>query len=147
MSHSQLLERELLPDDCLDSTSFIDTDDDAIREISYRVAGAGEPTDRAVRIFNYVRDQVQYEFRAKLSQDEYKASRVIADGRGFCVQKAVLLSALLRAADIPAAIVLCDLKDHTLPPRIVEAMGTETMFHHGLNAIFLDNCWQSAGRR
>ncbi len=141
MNESPPLERLLDPTQCLEPTEFIDSDSASVEAIAHGVRGDGPPVQKAVRLFELVRDEIQYEFQAKLTKDEYRASRVLADGKGFCVQKAVLLCALLRAARIPSALVLCDLKDYTLPTRIVEAMGTETMFHHGLNAIHLNGRW------
>lgn len=140
MIETPTLRRDLDPSKCLEPTRFLDCDS-AVAALAQRVCGEGTPLQQAIHLFEHVRDEIQYEFRAKLTRDEYRASRVLADGRGFCVQKAVLLSALLRAVRIPAAIVLCDLKDHTLPTRIVKAMGTDVMFHHGLNAIYLDGRW------
>lgn len=136
------LDRSLDPRECLEPTQYVESDSAAVVALAERIAGGeANPRDRAIRLFEHVRDSIRYEFRAKLSRDEYRASRVLSEGRGFCVQKSVLLCALLRAAGIPAALVLCDLKDHTLPPRIVEAMGTDVMFHHGLDAIHLDGHW------
>ena len=144
MNESPSLDRSLAPERCLEPTGFIDSDSAPVAVMAHRVQGDGQPARQAARLFEHVRDEIQYEFRAKLTQDEYRASRVLDDGKGFCVQKAILLCALLRAARIPSAIVLCDLKDYTLPTRIVEAMGTDTMFHHGLNAIYLDGRWRLA---
>lgn len=141
MDRTPSLDRSLDPSRCLDATSFIDCHSRAIRERSERIVGDADARGRAIRLFQYVRDEVSYEFRAKLGRHEYEASRVLVEGKGFCVQKAVLLCALLRAADVPAAIVLCDMRDHSLPKRIVEAMRTDTLFHHGLNAIFVDGRW------
>ena len=141
MNQRPPLERLLDPTQCLEPTQFIDSDSVSLEALSHRVGGDGPPIQKAVRLFSHVRDEIQYEFRAKLAKDEYRASRVLSDGKGFCVQKAGLLCALLRAARIPSALVLCDLKDSTLPTHIVEAMGTNTMFHHGLNAIHLNGSW------
>lgn len=141
MNKSPSLERLLDPAQCLEPTEFIDSDSASVAALAQRVRGDGPPTQKAVRLFEHVRDEIQYEFRAKHTKDEFRASRVLADGKGFCVQKAVLLCALLRAARIPSALVLCDLKDYTLPSRIVQAMGTDTMFHHGFNAIHLNGRW------
>lgn len=138
MNESPPLERLLDPAQCLDPTEFLDSDSASVKALAQ---ARGDTVQNAVRLFEHVRDEIQYEFRAKLTKDEYRASRVLVDGKGFCVQKAVLLCALLRAAQIPSALVLCDLKDYTLPMRIVQAMGTDTMFHHGLNAIHLNGRW------
>jgi hypothetical protein len=141
MNERPALERLLDPTQCLETSEFIDSDSASVEALAHRVQGDGTPIQKAVRLFEHVRDEIQYEFRAKLTKDEYRASRVLLDGKGFCVQKAVLLCALLRAARIPSAIVLCDLKDYTLSTRVLEAMGTDTMFHHGLNAIHLNGRW------
>ena len=117
MNEDSALDRSLDATQCLDPTGFIDSDTAAVEALARHMRGDGPPVQQAVRLFEHVRDEIQYEFRAKLTPDEYRASRILADGKGFCVQKAVLLCALLRAARIPSALVLCDLKDYTLPPR------------------------------
>jgi len=133
---------EIDPGTCLRPTEFIDAQHPAIVECltSLEVAQLPLP-QRAQRLFEYVRDEVRYEFMAKLDKEAYVASRVLADKKGFCVQKAILLCALGRAADIPTALVLSDLRDHTLPERIASAIGTNMMHHHGLNAFHLNGRW------
>ncbi len=97
--------------------------------------------DRAVKLFNFMREEIPYKFTLKLTEDEYIASTVLACGGGFCVQKAVLLCALGRAAGIPTALVLSDMRDHSLSPNITAALGTDVMYHHGLNAFYLAGQW------
>jgi hypothetical protein len=127
---------------CLRATPFIDAGHPSITGL---VDGLGvrelPPVDRARMLFEYVKREVRYEFSAKLVADEYVASNVLAQGRGFCVQKAVLLAALGRAAGIPTALVLSDMRDHTLPRWVAEALTTDVMHHHGLDAFYLDGQW------
>lgn len=135
-------ERTLDPERCLGATPFIECESPAIREAARAcVRGAMTEPARAAALFRFVRDEIAYEFRAKFDAKEYCATRVLAERRGFCVQKAVLLCALGRAAGIPTTLVLSDLRDRTLPERLVRALGTDTMFHHGLNAFHLDGRW------
>ena len=136
-----LLTRTLDPADCLTPTHFIDSQHPLIESLAAQLTDNRDQQATAVRLFTYVRDDVLYEFRAKTAPDQYVASHVLEQQRGFCVQKAILLCALGRAARIPTALVVSDLRDHTLPPKITAAMGTDTMFHHGLNAFFLDGRW------
>ncbi len=100
-----------------------------------------DPVGRAVAAFEFVQDGVEYEFMAHADPQEYVASHVLAQRRGFCIPKAVLLCALGRALGVPTALVLSDLTDHTLPPRITDVMGTNTMYQHGLNAFHLHGRW------
>lgn len=135
-------DRTLDPERCLGATPFIESAAPAIR-VGARgcVRGAMTEPARAAALFRFVRDEIAYEFLARLHSDDYRATRVLAERRGFCVRKAVLLCALGRAAGIPTALALCDLRDGTLPERLVRALGTDTMFHHGLNAFYLEGRW------
>ncbi len=133
-------------DACLAPTHYVDAAHPAVGECVARLGlRDGAPAARAAALFRFVRDEVRYEFMAKVTPEEYLASTVLRDGRGFCVQKAVLLCAPARAARIPCALVLRDLVDHSLSPRIARALGTNVMFHHGLNALHVE--WPLAARR
>jgi transglutaminase-like putative cysteine protease len=127
---------------CLDHTGFIDAGHPsilaALEGLDLEEATARQ---RAAAVFAFVRDSVRYEFMAKFMRTEYVASHVLATGRGFCVQKSVLACALGRAAGVPTALVLSDMRDHTLPPRMARALGTDVMYQHGLNAYHVDGRW------
>lgn len=130
---------------CLTSTPFIDVNHPSIVSIVERlgVADMAAPA-RAAALFRFVRDEIQYEFMAKLAPEDYVASHILRVGRGFCVQKAVLLAALGRAAGVPTALVLSDQRDHSLSPKIRDALGTNVMHHHGLVAFYLEGRWLMA---
>jgi len=130
------------PDEALLSMEFIEAAHPQIQALADSL-GRGRLSEReiAVKAFAHVRDAVPYEFMAKLRSDQYRASYILEQGRGFCVQKAVLLAALLRACGIPSALVLGDLRDHTMPRHIVEAMGTDVMHGHGFTAVWMDEVW------
>jgi len=99
------------------------------------------PEEKAAVLFGLVRDEINYEFEVKVSEELYVASTVLARAGGFCVQKASLFCALCRAAGIPAGIVLSDLKDHILHERKVKEIGTNVMYYHGLNALHIGGKW------
>lgn len=130
------------PGACLTPTRYIESTHPAIVDCveRLRVRELATPA-RAAALFRFVRDEICYEFMAKLTPEEYLASHVLQESKGFCVQKAVLLCALLRAAEVPCAIVLSDLVDHSLSPKIAGALGTNVMFHHGLNAFYVEGGW------
>ena len=130
------------PEDCLAPTHFIDSDAETIQACVHKLELEGlSPNERAVKIFNYVRDDVTYEFSIRVTRDQFKASYTVVNGRGYCVRKALLLGALCRAVDIPAVVILCDMRDGSLAPKIVEALGTDVMHYHGLCGIYLDGKW------
>jgi len=136
------MKRDLDPNTCLAPTDFMDSAHPSIRQtVTALELDALGSRERAARLFAYIRDEIAYEFAIRLTPDEYVASYILGDGKGFCVRKAVLLGALGRAAGIPTALVLCDLRDMTLSDEVRDALGTDIMYHHGLNAFHLDGDW------
>ncbi len=135
-------ERNLNPGVCLGPTRFIDSGhpriEDTIRRLKLK---ALSPRERAKELFTFVRDEIAYEFAIRFTPEEYVASQVLQDGKGFCVRKAVLLCSLGRAAGIPTAVVLCDLRDFTLSSAVKAALRTDVMYHHGLSALHLEGTW------
>ncbi|MBW2460758.1 MAG: hypothetical protein JRH11_03865 [Deltaproteobacteria bacterium] len=130
------------PASALASMTFVQSGHPAVLDVAKAIGEPGaNDRGRAVAAYDYVRNEIGYEFRPKLRPEQYEASTVIREGRGFCVQKAVLLVALLRACEVPSALVLSDLRDHTMPLRIADAMGTDVMHGHGLVAVWLDTAW------
>jgi transglutaminase-like putative cysteine protease len=135
----------LAPAECLGPTRFIDGDHPSITGKVRELGVVNDsPRERATRLFQFVRDRIGYEFKAKLNQEDYIASNVLAARMGFCVQKAVLLCALGRAAGIPAALVLTNLRDHTLPEKLRQGMCTDVLYYHGLAAFHLEGRWVKA---
>lgn len=132
----------LRPSDCLAATDYVECEHPTIRSLAARLAPPEVPEkERARRLFRFVRDEIRYEFMAKITPAEYRATYVLEHGGGFCVQKAMLLCALGRAAGVPTALVLSDLVDRSLAPKVVSALGTNVMAHHGLNAFHLAGRW------
>ena len=130
------------PKQCLKPAHFINSDDPSIRACVAGMALDGlSDSDKAVRLFNFVRDTITYEFGIRIAAEEYRASHVLEDGKGFCVRKSILLAALGRAAGIPSALILADMRDGSLSPRVIEALGSDIMYHHGMTAFYLNDQW------
>ena len=61
--------------------------------------------EKAVRLFYFVRDRIYYNFNmVSVFEEDFRASRVLEWEQGYCVQKAVLLTALGRASGIPSRL-------------------------------------------
>lgn len=125
-------------------TSFIDCDAPAIIERA-RGLDAGDAKATAVALFDWVRDHVRYDpYTAMDPPEQYRASAVLARGSGYCVQKAVLLAALARAAGIPARLGFADVRNHKTPERLRQLMGTDLYVYHGFVELWLDGGWVKA---
>lgn len=129
----------------LAAADMVDADHPAVIAFAQAVAGTGDPRERAVRLYYAVRDGFRYDpYKVDLSVDGLKASRVLADGHGWCVPKAVLLAAACRAVGVPARVGFADVRNHLSTARLREVMGTDMFHHHGYTAIHLDGQWLKA---
>ena len=130
------------PAEALGASDVIEAEAPAILELANRVAGDAEGAEAARLLFEWVRDEIEYDMSPELSsRDDWKATSTLERGYGFCQQKAVLLAALLRAREIPAGLVFQDLLDHKIPPHYVEFLGSQRLEAHGLTCAFLDGSW------
>ena len=85
------------------ATTNCQVDNSRIKAIVDSVtAGLTSVKDKAVAIYNYVRDYVSYEF---YSNTKYSATGTLSAKKGNCVDQAHLVVAMLRTADIPARYV------------------------------------------
>jgi transglutaminase-like putative cysteine protease len=136
-----------MTDAYLAPTWFIDSDSQAIARFVERVVGdATAPIDRAVRLFYAVRDEIAYDLLGELdlSAGRFRASGVLERGSGFCVQKAVLLTAACRAAGVPCRLRFADVRNHLTTPQLRELMGTDLFLYHGLVEMRLGGRWIKA---
>lgn len=95
--------------------------------------------DKAIRLFEAVRDDIRYDpYSFALDEDSYRASRIAGAEAAFCVPKAILLAACLRAVGIPAALGFADVRNHLNTPKLQELMETDVFIYHGYVQLWLD---------
>jgi len=142
----QAMEKDIEQQQYLRSTFFIDCDSPAVMEKSGELtAGILEVRDRAIHIFNFVRDQIRYNvYSPRPSPEEFKASHVLSRKEGYCVQKAVLLVALARAARIPARLRFAEIRQHLTSGEFLEKRGSNLFPCHGLTDLNIDGRWVRA---
>ncbi len=136
---------DLSPDEqlYLRPTHYIDSDSREIQAFcDAALAGMGPATSKtglAIRLFEAVRDGVRYDpYTFALDAPSYRASAIAGMEAAFCVPKAILLTACLRAAGIPAAVGFADVKNHLNTPKLAELMGTDLFIYHGYVQLWLD---------
>lgn len=133
------------PDQYLRPTDTIDCDHETIRTKALELTeGCGSPREKALRLFAFVRDEIPYNlYMISVFREDFTASHILAWGKGYCVQKAVLLTALARAAGIPARLAFARIRNHKAPAKIVAFTGTNIFPRHGYTQLFLDGTWVS----
>jgi transglutaminase-like putative cysteine protease len=98
--------------------------------------------EKAKELFYFVRDEIKYNpYLALCSIEGYRASKTLQRKEGFCIQKAVVLTALARAVSIPARLGFADVRNHLAPKELIESMGTNMFVYHGYSELWLNNKW------
>ncbi len=130
----------------LTQTYYIDCENDSVKDFSRGlVHGLSSDIERAVKIFYAVRDGVRYNpYAMTLDRKTYRASFVLAQKQGFCIQKAILLAAVTRAAGIPSRLRFADVKNHLVTQRLKEIMKSDLFVFHGYTELFLGEKWVKA---
>lgn len=130
----------------LKSGYYVESDAPAIQERASKIVdGLKTDKEKAIALFNWVRDEIRYDpYTISLSTDDYKATDVLAKSANWCVPKAILLTALARAAGLPAAAGFADVRNHLNTPKLQSLMGTDLFIYHGYTAFWLDEKWVKA---
>ncbi|OIJ28051.1 transglutaminase-like domain-containing protein [Nocardioides luteus] len=136
-----------IPESFLEATEFLDIEHEAVRTFAAASIGdARTDRDKAKRLFAAVRDQVWYDpYTVSDDPAHYRASFVLQAGRAYCVPKAVLLTAVCRAAGIPARLGFADVRNHLQTEALRARMGgTDLFVYHGYSSLHIDGRWLKA---
>jgi len=107
--------------------------------------GAGDEHEKARRLFLWVRDRVKYALDNPFwLLDHYRATGILDRGRGYCVQKAMVLCTLARASGIPSRLIFADIINHMVPREYLELAGTDLFVYHCYTDMFLGGDWIQA---
>lgn len=135
------------PATLLAATEFLDTEHEDVRAFTEATVGdARSDKEKAKRLFTAVRDQVWYDpYTVSTDPTHYRASFVLQAGRAYCVPKAVLLTAVCRAAGIPARLGFADVRNHLQTESLRTLMGgTDLFVYHGYSSLHIDGKWLKA---
>jgi transglutaminase-like putative cysteine protease len=122
-------------------SAVIDSDHPAVVEFAQRARGAND-TERAIALYYMVRDNIRYDpYRIDVSVEGLRASRVLEQGFGWCVPKAALLAAAVRAIGIPARVGYADVRNHLSTERMRAMMQSDLYIWHGYTELWLDGRW------
>ena len=109
------------------------------------VEGAANAGTAVLRLYSTIRDSIVYDPYLSLSDPaNYRASDVLALGRGFCIGKAALLAASARVIGVPARVGYADVRNHLTSPRFYEMAKTDTFIWHSYTELYLSGRWVKA---
>ncbi|WP_201328484.1 transglutaminase-like domain-containing protein [Thermotomaculum hydrothermale] len=130
-------------DKFLEENFFFDFGDPVVAEKTNSIInGCKNEREKAVKLFNFVRDEITYTmYTGFFPEKNYKASVILKRRKGFCIQKAILLVAMLRCAGIPSAIAFADIVNYKIPEDALEFLGTNYFSYHGFVVLNLNGKW------
>lgn len=130
-----------IPDSWVTSTSFVDWKSETVQAfLAKSLEGYEEAndTEKAVRLFTAVRDDIRYDpYQISFNENDYRASYIATLPAAYCVPKAILLTSCLRAIGIPAGMGFADVKNHLNSPKLQDMMQTDLFAYHGYVALKL----------
>ena len=98
-----------------------------------------------MRLFYLVRDGIRYDpYSITTDPGDYRASTVLAQPAAYCIPKAVALTALARAAGIPARLGFADVRNHLASGKLLARLGTDLFVYHGFTEFWLGGRWVKA---
>lgn len=127
----------------LRATSTMDCDNPAVKAQAKQItAGLDAPSAQAKALFYFVRDSIRYNIYSPFHLlEHYRANWILERKEGYCVQKAVLLSALARAVGIPARLGFADLRNHRMPGKLFHERGTKHIRYHSYSVLYISGQW------
>lgn len=127
-------------------TEFIDHDHPEVRRFVSEKVGAGDTAkQKALALYYAVRDGIRYDpYSASMEREAMRASTTLIKGVAYCVPKALLYTACLRAVGIPARPGFADVKNHLTTEKLARLLGTDIYAWHGYVSLYLDGKWVKA---
>jgi transglutaminase-like putative cysteine protease len=133
-------------EDLLKATPVLNFDHPAVKAFAAaHTKGISNPKEKAVKLFYAVRDSIRYNpYHIDLTVKGMCAGTTLAKGYSWCVGKAVLLSAVCRAAGIPARLGFADVINHQSPELVTQVLRTNVYYWHGYSLLYLEGKWVKA---
>ncbi|MDY6910961.1 MAG: transglutaminase family protein [Chloroflexota bacterium] len=127
----------------LTPTVALESSHPVILETAHKLTlGCENDAERVAKLFYFVRDSISYNiYMISVVLDDFKAATILERGKGYCVQKAVLLATLGRAAGIPSRLAFAAIRNHKMPDHLVERLGQNIAPRHGYNQFFIEGKW------
>lgn len=127
----------------LQPTYYLDFDHPMVQQkVKQLTRGSISPNEAIRSIFYFIRDEIPYNMYAVSGNKiHYKASGILERGYGYCLQKAILFTAMGRAIGVPGRLVVVSIRNHLTPPDVVQLLGGNLFFPHAYSQFFLDGRW------
>lgn len=127
----------------LSHSYYIDFNERPVQELIAPILDrSASSKERAIAAYLLVRDDWRYDpYSISLTPENYKASNIAEKTSGNCVEKSILLIAVLRGLGLPARLHLGKVKNHIAVERLTEKFGSNELTPHGMVNVQLHGKW------
>ena len=129
----------------LQPTFFVDSEHPDIRRfVKNTIGNEIDKTKIAIKLYYAIRDGWRYNpYNIDLHHTAMKASNIFnrTSKSGYCIEKACLLNACLRVADIPSRFCFFDVKNHIGVEKLMQVLKTDVLVFHACSEVFLNEKW------
>lgn len=133
--------------ECLSETYFLDFNSSEFRSFLLPFEGKEPSRNLAIEFYNYVRDYFLYDpYHLDLNATALKASHIVKKKRAWCVEKAIVFAAGLRAFGIPSRLGYAVVENHLGVDKLMAVLKTSKIVFHGYVEVFDEetNFWTKA---
>lgn len=127
-----------LMEDFLIDTEFLDFKHPSVQSFVEPFRHLGSSEKCALAYYMFVRDNFLYDpYHLDLRPDALRASHIVAKKRAWCVEKAIVFTAGLRALGIPARLGFAIVENHIGVDRLTKILQTTKIVFHGYVEVHL----------
>lgn len=124
-------------------TAFIDSDHPKVIEYALtKTSSEKSDKEKVVDLYYAVRDDILYDpYNLILIPEEISASKTLERGRGYCIEKSLLLCAVGRVHKIPSRLGFSIVQNHLSTQKFIDMLRTDKFVFHGYNEFWIDDKW------
>ncbi|MGB3466953.1 MAG: transglutaminase family protein [Cyclobacteriaceae bacterium] len=131
-------------DKYLRSTYYFDYNETSVQDMVKEFRNLPQ-REQISGLFLKVRDGWRYNpYVIYTKKDKYKASFLVDQHEGHCVDKSTLFIAGLRALEIPARLRLAKVVNHIATEKLTSLLGSNYIAPHGIVEVFSNDQWTKA---
>jgi Transglutaminase-like superfamily len=129
-------------DNYLKATNYLDYNQPSIQFFCAEIELILNTTEKAVALYNKVRDHFQYNpYHLDLRKEKLQASAIVGKRKAWCVEKAIIFASCARYMGIPAKLGFAIVTNHIGVEKLKKYLLRDEIVFHGYVSVFLNDNW------
>ncbi|THD69790.1 transglutaminase domain-containing protein [Robertkochia marina] len=129
----------------IERTDSFDFDHAQIRKFIDPLKDLDTDQEKIRQVYLMVRDGWRYNpYHISFQREDFRASTIAERQDGHCIDKAILMVAMLRGVGIPSRLHLAKVTNHMAVDRLIEKLGSDELAPHGMVDVYHKGAWLKA---